>query len=111
MIAVHSIRDLDVLHGLKTSTLVVLRGNDCSDAVSETRKESGNRLEFRNGAVAFRSDWMKRGICSVLLVLLLLSFTAAGLQWMRLIRIRLSYLRVAMPVSNLTYGCFGGVMH
>ena len=111
MIAVHSIRDLDVLHGLKTSTLVVLRGNDCSDAVSETRKESGNRLEFRNGAVAFRSGRMKRGICSVLLVLLLLSFTAAGLQWMRLLRIRLFNLRIAMLVSNLTYGCFEGVMH
>ena len=36
MIAVHSIRVLGVLHGLKTSTLVILRGNDCSDAVSET---------------------------------------------------------------------------
>ena len=54
---------------------------------------------------------MKRGICSVLLVLLLLSFTAAGLQWMRLLRIRLFNLRIAMLVSNLTYGCFEGVMH
>ena len=53
---------------------------------------------------------MKWGICSVLLVLLLLSFTAAGLQWMPPLRIRLSYLRVAMLVSNLTYGCFEGVI-
>lgn len=110
VIAVHSIRDLDVLHGLKTSTLVVLRGNNCSDAVSETRKQRGNRPELWNGAVAFRSGWMKRGICLVLLVLLLLSFAAAGLQWMRPLWHRLSYLRIAMLVSNLTYGCFEGVI-
>ena len=82
MSSVHSIRDLEVLSGLKTSTLVISPRNNSNEAVSEKREqENGNRFYFWKQAIAFGSGEMKWGIRSLLLALLLLSFTAAGMPW------------------------------